>query len=177
MGKWLYRLHVELLLVPPIEVPLGLHDGSPWWFLVVLGLFNNHAEFRIALSIFKPTPNIFKPTPVFQGVIFRRNRPLCFPIYFQTQNHFELWPKVTTSSWTSYITICLYVCFDWCKIYHQQVWVVSQAIFGIRTHSVGRTCEWVLRMHWAQSKPKLSGQLAYLSWRRHCSLILCWDFL
>ena len=30
-------LHVELLPVPSLEVPLGLHVGSPLVFVVVLG--------------------------------------------------------------------------------------------------------------------------------------------
>ena len=38
-------LHIELLLVPSLEVPLGLDVGSPWVFMVVLGLNIDPAKF------------------------------------------------------------------------------------------------------------------------------------
>ena len=38
-------LHVELLLVPSLEVTLGVHVGSPQVFMVVLGLYIDSAKF------------------------------------------------------------------------------------------------------------------------------------
>ena len=108
MGKWLYRLHVELLLVPPIEFPLGLHDGSPWWFLVVLGLFNNHAEFRIALSIFKPTPNT---PPCIPGCNIQEKPPIVLsdlfsntkPFWVMTKGHHQLMDLLY-----NYLSVCVF---------------------------------------------------------------------
>ena len=73
------HLYVELLLVPPLEVPLGLHDGSPWWFLVVLGLYNNHAKFRVARSTFQPSPNtprVIQGGPPLYYIVLQSNQVL-----------------------------------------------------------------------------------------------------
>ena len=44
-NKGHYDLHVELLLVPSLEFPLGLHVSSPQVFLVVLGLNIDPSKF------------------------------------------------------------------------------------------------------------------------------------
>ena len=44
-NKGLNSLHVELFLVPSLEVSLVVHVGSPWVLRVVLGLNIDPAEF------------------------------------------------------------------------------------------------------------------------------------
>ena len=46
-------LHVELLLVPSLEVPLGLHVGSPRSFVVVLNLVSYNPNFELNTSSFQ----------------------------------------------------------------------------------------------------------------------------
>ena len=44
-------LHEGLHLVPSLEVPLGLHVGSPWVFVVALGLNKHFGEFHQDLKL------------------------------------------------------------------------------------------------------------------------------